>query len=142
MLIYDLLKQDHEKVKGLLSELVNSSDATEETRVGLINQIRDELVPHARAEEAVLYNSMRAIDMAKDLAWHGYEEHAEAACGGRVLETPRGSGGFGYDPVFLPDGWDRTSAEVDQPTKDAASHRGKAFRALRPAIEGWVRGQT
>ena len=65
--------------------------------------------------------------------------HAEAAWEGRVLEAPRGSGGFGYDPVFLPDGWDKTSAEVDQATKDAASHRGKAFRALRPAIEAWAR---
>jgi XTP/dITP diphosphohydrolase len=65
--------------------------------------------------------------------------HAEAAWEGRILDTPRGSGGFGYDPVFLPDGWDRTSAEVDQATKDAASHRGKAFRALRPAIEAWAR---
>jgi XTP/dITP diphosphohydrolase len=65
--------------------------------------------------------------------------HAEAAWDGRVLEAPRGSGGFGYDPVFLPDGWDKTSAEVDQATKDAASHRGKAFRALRPAIEAWAR---
>jgi XTP/dITP diphosphohydrolase len=67
------------------------------------------------------------------------EWHAEAAWDGRILDTPRGSGGFGYDPVFLPDGWDRTSAEVDQATKDAASHRGKAFRALRPAIEAWAR---
>ena len=70
----------------------------------------------------------------------GGEWHAEAAWEGRVLEAPRGSGGFGYDPVFLPDGWDRTSAEVDQATKDAASHRGKAFRALRPAIEQWAAG--
>ena len=67
------------------------------------------------------------------------EWHAEAAWEGRVLEAPRGSGGFGYDPVFLPDGWDRTSAQVDQATKDAASHRGRAFRALRPAIEVWAR---
>ena len=64
---------------------------------------------------------------------------AEAAWEGRVLAAPRGSGGFGYDPVFLPDGWDRTSAQVDQATKDAASHRGRAFRALRPAIEVWAR---
>ena len=69
----------------------------------------------------------------------GGEWHAEAAWEGRVLDAPRGTGGFGYDPVFLPDGWDRTSAEVDQATKDAASHRGKAFRALRPAIEAWAR---
>jgi XTP/dITP diphosphohydrolase len=43
--------------------------------------------------------------------------------------------------VFLPEGWELTSAEVDQATKDAASHRGKAFRALRPAIQAWARGQ-
>jgi XTP/dITP diphosphohydrolase len=67
------------------------------------------------------------------------EWHAEAAWEGRLLDAPRGTGGFGYDPVFVPDGWDRTSAEVDQATKDAASHRGKAFRALRPAIEAWAR---
>jgi XTP/dITP diphosphohydrolase len=69
----------------------------------------------------------------------GGEWHAEAAWEGRLLDAPRGSGGFGYDPVFLPDGWELTSAEVDQATKDAASHRGKAFRALRPAIEAWAR---
>ena len=69
------------------------------------------------------------------------EWHAEAAWEGRVLDAPRGTGGFGYDPVFLPDGWELTSAEVDQATKDAASHRGKAFRALRPAIQAWARGQ-
>jgi XTP/dITP diphosphohydrolase len=63
---------------------------------------------------------------------------AEAAWEGRILDAPRGSNGFGYDPVFLPDGWEKTSAEVDQATKDAASHRGKAFRALRPAIEAWA----
>jgi XTP/dITP diphosphohydrolase len=69
------------------------------------------------------------------------ERHAEAAWEGRLLDAPRGSGGFGYDPVFLPDGWELTSAQVDQATKDAASHRGRAFRALRPAIQAWARGQ-
>jgi len=66
------------------------------------------------------------------------EWSAEGVWEGRLLEAPRGTGGFGYDPVFVPDGWDRTSAEVDQATKDAASHRGKAFRALRPAIQTWA----
>jgi XTP/dITP diphosphohydrolase len=67
---------------------------------------------------------------------------AEAAWEGRLLERPRGSGGFGYDPIFVPLGWDRTSAEVDEATKDAASHRGRAFRALRPAIEAWAAAST
>jgi XTP/dITP diphosphohydrolase len=71
----------------------------------------------------------------------GGEWHAEASWEGRLLDTPRGANGFGYDPVFLPDGWELTSAEVDQATKDAASHRGQAFRALRPAIEAWAKRQ-
>jgi XTP/dITP diphosphohydrolase len=70
------------------------------------------------------------------------EWHAEAAWDGRIVEPPRGSNGFGYDPVFVPDGWDRTSAEVDAATKDAASHRGRAFRALRPAIQAWAAERT
>jgi XTP/dITP diphosphohydrolase len=64
--------------------------------------------------------------------------HAEAAWEGRLLDTPRGEGGFGYDPVFVPDGWDRTSAEVDAATKNAASHRARAFAALRPAVQAWA----
>ncbi len=69
------------------------------------------------------------------------EWHAEAAWPGHILDAPRGTGGFGYDPVFLPDGWTRTSAEVDAATKDAASHRGRAFRALRPAVAAWLASQ-
>jgi XTP/dITP diphosphohydrolase len=66
------------------------------------------------------------------------EWHADGVWEGRLLRAPRGGGGFGYDPVFVPDGWEVTSAEVDPATKDAASHRGQAFRALRPAIRAWA----
>jgi XTP/dITP diphosphohydrolase len=69
---------------------------------------------------------------------HLGEWHAEGTWEGRLLQAPRGGGGFGYDPVFVPDGWEVTSAEVDPATKDAASHRGQAFRALRPAIRAWA----
>jgi len=57
---------------------------------------------------------------------------------GRLIRTPRGSGGFGYDPVFVPDGYDVTTAEMTADEKDAISHRGKAFRALAPFITGSV----
>ncbi len=70
-----------------------------------------------------------------------HEWSAEGAWEGRLLDEPRGSGGFGYDPVFVPEGWELTSAEVDEATKDAASHRGRAFRALRPAIKAWASGR-
>jgi XTP/dITP diphosphohydrolase len=53
---------------------------------------------------------------------------------GRLTRVPRGSGGFGYDPIFLPDGSDLTTAEMTSQAKDAISHRGRAFRALAPFI--------
>ena len=57
---------------------------------------------------------------------------------GRLIRAPRGSGGFGYDPIFLPDGFDQTTAEMTAEAKDAVSHRGRAFRALTPFIAAAV----
>ena len=53
---------------------------------------------------------------------------------GRLTREPRGSGGFGYDPIFLPDGFDLTTAEMTPEAKDEISHRGRAFRALAEFI--------
>jgi ribonuclease PH len=55
---------------------------------------------------------------------------------GRLIRSPRGSGGFGYDPIFVPDGFEQTTAEMTAEAKDAISHRGRAFRALTPFITG------
>lgn len=49
---------------------------------------------------------------------------------GRILDAPRGHKGFGYDPLFLPEGMDRTSAELDKTEKNRISHRGRALHAL------------
>lgn len=49
---------------------------------------------------------------------------------GRILDAPRGENGFGYDPLFLPDGMDRTSAELGKEEKNRLSHRGQALAAL------------
>ncbi len=53
---------------------------------------------------------------------------------GTLLTAPRGSGGFGYDPILLPDGETRACAELTPQEKNAISHRGQAFRALAPEI--------
>jgi XTP/dITP diphosphohydrolase len=53
---------------------------------------------------------------------------------GRVIRGPRGTGGFGYDPIFVADGESRTNAELTPAEKDAISHRGKAFRALADIV--------
>ena len=49
---------------------------------------------------------------------------------GCILTAPRGEGGFGYDPVFMPEGWDKSFAEASAEEKNAVSHRGRATRAL------------
>jgi hemerythrin superfamily protein len=87
MLIYEALRNDHNELKPLLERLVNSADADAQTRTQLIEQIRDELVPHARAEEAVFYNSLRQIDGTKELVAHGYQEHMEAEMMLRSLQA-------------------------------------------------------
>jgi len=53
---------------------------------------------------------------------------------GHLARAPRGTGGFGYDPIFVPDGDTRTTAEFDPDEKDAISHRGKAFRDLAAIV--------
>lgn len=65
------------------------------------------------------------------VAWpDGRTVSAEATCEGSLLKKPRGDGGFGYDPIFLPEGWDRTMAELSPEDKDRVSHRGRSLRAL------------
>jgi XTP/dITP diphosphohydrolase len=58
----------------------------------------------------------------------------EATVEGTIIGEPRGDGGFGYDPIFLPFGSDRTTAEMTPEDKDRISHRGRAFRALIPEM--------
>ncbi|WP_394252224.1 RdgB/HAM1 family non-canonical purine NTP pyrophosphatase [Arthrobacter pityocampae] len=62
----------------------------------------------------------------------GHTERGELR--GSLLAAPRGAGGFGYDPVLVPDGLDRTCAELAPEEKNAISHRGIAFRALLPHL--------
>ena len=64
----------------------------------------------------------------------GPETVSEGTLAGRLIREPRGTGGFGYDPIFVPDGDARTTAEMSAAEKDAISHRGRAFRGLAPAI--------
>ncbi|CDO06260.1 non-canonical purine NTP pyrophosphatase, RdgB/HAM1 family [Mycolicibacterium cosmeticum] len=57
---------------------------------------------------------------------------------GTIARAPRGDGGFGYDPIFVPAGSDRSAAELSPAEKDAASHRGRALALLVPALRALV----
>jgi XTP/dITP diphosphohydrolase len=65
---------------------------------------------------------------------NGREHLVEGRQTGKILRTRRGDGGFGYDPIFLGDGQNRTNAELTPAEKDAISHRGKAFRELAKVV--------
>jgi XTP/dITP diphosphohydrolase len=57
----------------------------------------------------------------------GDEVQFEGRCAGRLAAEPRGGGGFGYDPLFIPDGFASTLAELPPAVKNRISHRGRAF---------------
>ena len=63
---------------------------------------------------------------------------AKGECPGRIADTLSGSGGFGYDPVFMPDGYDKTTAEMTPEEKNAISHRGNALRKFSVLLHEWL----
>jgi XTP/dITP diphosphohydrolase len=107
------------------SGLVDSPDANDNTDVWNNMVLLQRLADVAETQRAGRYRCVLAA------AWDGEVLHtAEGAVEGVILEAPRGTGGFGYDPLFyLPD-LERTMAEIDLETKLSLSHRGRAIAAL------------
>lgn len=66
----------------------------------------------------------------------GAEHTAVGKCFGRIAETPSGTAGFGYDPLFIPDGHDVSFADLSADEKNAISHRGRALEEARRVIGG------
>ncbi|MBM3432686.1 MAG: RdgB/HAM1 family non-canonical purine NTP pyrophosphatase [Bacteroidetes bacterium] len=64
------------------------------------------------------------------LVWAGQEKFFSGVCEGTLLTAPQGNGGFGYDPIFQPDGADKTFAELSLTDKNRFSHRKKAVQQL------------
>lgn len=86
MEIYEALKKDHDEVNQLLNDLVALKD-DDEYRYVIIEEIRNHLIPHSRAEESVFYNTLRAVNADKKIVFHGYQEHLEAETLLRTLQV-------------------------------------------------------
>jgi XTP/dITP diphosphohydrolase len=87
----------------------------------LLAQVGD--VPEEHLGAAFVCAAALVLPDGRELVTHGEQR-------GRLVRTPKGDGGFGYDPIFLADGQTRTNAELTPEEKDAISHRGRAFRDL------------
>ena len=151
MQIYEALIKDHRKLQGLLEKLTQSADATADQRSELIGQIRDELVPHSRAEEAVLYNSLRQIPEAAGTVAHSYGEHMEAEA---LLRTLQGMDAVGANWATvarkLREGIEHHIAEEENEVfgvakqvlaKDEAEMMTVAFEKMKPEVksEGFMK---
>lgn len=94
---------------------------------------------------AKLLDALKDVEMSKrtgkyvsviTLAYpDGHILAARGECSGKLLFAPRGEGGFGYDPLFVPDGTTKTFAEMTSEEKNKISHRFKALAALRELLE-------
>jgi XTP/dITP diphosphohydrolase len=113
---------------GIFSARWSGRHGDDEANLRLVlGQVAD--VPDERLTAAFV----AAVAYADDAG----EITTEGRMAGKLVRDPRGRNGFGYDPIFVPDGYAMTSAELDSASKDAISHRGKALRALadRLAVE-------
>lgn len=72
----------------------------------------------------------------------GHVIECRGECEGEMLKAPRGNGGFGYDPIFKPEGHDRAMAELTPDEKNAISHRGKAMREFLKKFEEYLNGNN
>jgi XTP/dITP diphosphohydrolase len=112
------------------SGLVDSPDANDNTDVWnnilLVGRL-DGVAPHGRTAR---YRSVLATARDGQLV-----NSAEGTVEGLILEAPRGTGGFGYDPLFFLPGLERTMAEIDPETRLSLSHRGRALEALLKLLE-------
>jgi hypothetical protein len=87
MNIYQSLEKDHKEVAELLDKLIRSSEENNEEWKNTVEQIRDELIPHSRAEEAVFYNAIRELSPDNHAIKESYAEHAAAEMELRTLQA-------------------------------------------------------
>ncbi len=94
---------------------------------GILDLMRDMELEH---RDAIFRADLCYVDE------EGHPHHFEGTCKGRIADRIAGDGGFGFDPVFIPEGHEQTFAEMTPEAKNAVSHRGAAARAFTQWLDG------
>lgn len=145
MTIYEELKKDHRDVLGLMDRLIQSADSSADQRNYLIKEIRNALIPHSRAEEAVFYNAIRQEAESKSMIQHAYADHMMAEGLLRSLQvTGMVDVGWRQTATKLRDALTHHIQEEETEvfaearkvlTNQEADQIGAAFVHLKPSIE-------
>lgn len=106
---------------GVYSARYAGEDASYEDN---LQKLLDELAGVAEKDRGAQFRTV-AVFVTEDTT-----KSFEGVCRGQILGQRQGGGGFGYDPIFRPDGFERSFAQLDPETKNAISHRGKAVQAF------------
>ncbi|MCP1727979.1 XTP/dITP diphosphohydrolase [Natronospira proteinivora] len=113
---------------GVRSARYAGPDASDQDNVDkLLKSLADRKGPERRARFVCLMVCLRRMDDPLPLI-------AMGEWTGHIAEGPRGEGGFGYDPIFIPDGDQRTAAELPKAEKNRISHRGQALAQMQQAL--------
>lgn len=145
MNIYQVLHKDHKKVTELLNQLVVCSKSDNEKWKSLVDRIRDELIPHSRAEEAVFYNAIREVNPESGVIFHSYTEHAKIEADLRTLQAVKAAD-FNWTELtkkLRKDVLHHIEEEEGEVfpaaqkifTEEEALMIGNAFKHLKPAVK-------
>ena len=118
---------------GVLSARYAGAGASDRDRIDLLLEQLSTCAPDKRAARF-----MSVVALADSNARVVKVEYG--VCEGTIVESPRGTNGFGYDPIFVPQGYTETFAELPSAIKDVISHRGKALEAMRSFLLPLIAG--
>jgi XTP/dITP diphosphohydrolase len=107
---------------GVYSARYSGADATDESNC---EKLLQKLVKEKDKSRTARFKCVMVLKDSKT------EKIFEGVCEGTIGNEKKGNDGFGYDPLFIPDGYDKTFAELDLKTKNSISHRGKALKLLK-----------
>jgi XTP/dITP diphosphohydrolase len=116
---------------GVLSARYAGAGASDKDRIDLLLEQLSDSTPDKRTARFVSVVALADSNASVVKVEYG-------VCEGTVVESPRGTNGFGYDPIFVPRGFSATFAELPSETKDVISHRGKALEAMRGFLAQWI----
>jgi len=114
---------------GLLSARYAGSQASDEERIA---RLLSELSSSQGRERQARFMCVVAIADSRLI------NVAEGSCKGRIAEVPRGENGFGFDPIFIPENYESTFAELSLQTKNKISHRAQALARTRHFLSHWL----